>query len=461
MSALKHFISSFSLSIPELIILGIAALLLLIVLALRAFKKRYPRVPTIEYYAPEGMTPAEVGYVIDGFSSPEDMTSLIYYWASHGHLSIKTAEDDSFTLRRLSDLDDDHSDYEKQLFNDMWYLGGRSRRKKAYSVIDDQDNFRLGGKSRIVSSEDLSSGMKLAVRKAIRGMRGGFEKDGRRLTVKSRDLIASQLPNIAILLAIALPLTQHSKDIGLIPSITLLVLPLSVVLFACLLSADIVQPPSRILIPRLVITLYSLLVLRFFMWLITLYTGNETSWIPFFAALPFYLVTGLFEKGYLYRRVNIRKNRRFNAAGWIVGILSIAVYVLSFRNTDISPWSAAAMGMAIVICSALSPRVRALTEYGAGILARCEGFRQFLLTAEKSRLEMLLEENPNYYYDVLPYAQVLGVSSVWLQKADCIKADVPSWFSGEYGPYNRITELMMNGLDAIAGLVSRKKKRKQ
>ena len=44
------------------------------------------------------------------------------------------------------------------------------------------------------------------------------------------------------------------------------------------------------------------------------------------------------------------------------------------------------------------------------------GFRNFIMAAEKDRLEALLESDPQYYYHVLPYAQVLNVSDIWEEK---------------------------------------------
>ena len=40
--------------------------------------------PTVEFYPPEGMTPAEAGYIIDGCVDNKDVVSLILYWADKG-----------------------------------------------------------------------------------------------------------------------------------------------------------------------------------------------------------------------------------------------------------------------------------------------------------------------------------------------------------------------------------------
>ena len=43
----------------------------------------------------------------------------------------------------------------------------------------------------------------------------------------------------------------------------------------------------------------------------------------------------------------------------------------------------------------------------------------------------MLQENPQLYYDVLPYAQVLGVTKEWEGKFKSITIEPPSWCSGE------------------------------
>lgn len=42
------------------------------------------------------------------------------------------------------------------------------------------------------------------------------------------------------------------------------------------------------------------------------------------------------------------------------------------------------------------------------------GFHRFLSAAEVSRIEMLVDENPYYYLDTLPFAQVFGLTDKWV-----------------------------------------------
>lgn len=60
------------------------------------------------------------------------------------------------------------------------------------------------------------------------------------------------------------------------------------------------------------------------------------------------------------------------------------------------------------------------TEYGELITARVKGFRHFLITAEKPRLEALVAENPNYFYNILPYTYAMNISKKWIKKFENI-----------------------------------------
>jgi uncharacterized membrane protein len=70
------------------------------------------------------------------------------------------------------------------------------------------------------------------------------------------------------------------------------------------------------------------------------------------------------------------------------------------------------------------------TEYGANILAEVKGFKDFLESVEKERIEKMVIEQPNYFYDVLPFAYVLGVSNKWIKKFEGINLKAPEWYRG-------------------------------
>lgn len=68
------------------------------------------------------------------------------------------------------------------------------------------------------------------------------------------------------------------------------------------------------------------------------------------------------------------------------------------------------------------------TEYGTKILGEINGFKNFLETAEKDKLESLVNDDPAYFYNILPYAYVLGVSDKWIKQFEGITLAPPEWY---------------------------------
>ena len=70
------------------------------------------------------------------------------------------------------------------------------------------------------------------------------------------------------------------------------------------------------------------------------------------------------------------------------------------------------------------------TQYGNEMLGKIRGFKRFLETVEKQKLDAMVMENPTYFYDILPFTYVLGVSDKWIKKFETISLQAPSWYDG-------------------------------
>ena len=68
------------------------------------------------------------------------------------------------------------------------------------------------------------------------------------------------------------------------------------------------------------------------------------------------------------------------------------------------------------------------TPKGNEWLGQILGLKEFILYAEKDRIEMLVKENPSAFYDILPYAYVLGISDTWSNKFENIIIEQPDWY---------------------------------
>ncbi len=128
------------------------------------------------------------------------------------------------------------------------------------------------------------------------------------------------------------------------------------------------------------------------------------------------------------KKVNDIKARKMMNIIFVLLILSIIAWLVAYIYIkDLDPslnWLYALSFISIFITGFFSIIMERKTAYGEMIIAKVMGFRNYLDIAEKDQIEMLTEENANYFYDILPYAYVLNVSKNWIEKFD--KKNVPN-----------------------------------
>ncbi len=76
-----------------------------------------------------------------------------------------------------------------------------------------------------------------------------------------------------------------------------------------------------------------------------------------------------------------------------------------------------------------------LTDKGMELQGKVLGLRTFIQLAEKDKLEMLVHDDPEYFYKILPYAYVLNVTDIWSKKFESITIQPPNWYVGS-GHFN-------------------------
>lgn len=123
--------------------------------------------------------------------------------------------------------------------------------------------------------------------------------------------------------------------------------------------------------------------------------------------------------------------RKLFLALLFAGTALFSVVVMFSIPTDVMGWTekmifALCMGFGSSIAPFLTKRTAFYNEQLNSIL----GFREFLRDAEKERLELLLADDPQYYYNILPYANVLGVSDIWKNKFEGMTIEPPTYYSG-------------------------------
>jgi len=130
--------------------------------------------------------------------------------------------------------------------------------------------------------------------------------------------------------------------------------------------------------------------------------------------------------------------------------LSTVYFRFAFCNfKDLNPifnWLYFITFCSIIITFILSIFMKRKNTEGERLFAKIISFRNYLETAEKAQLEALINSNPNYFYDILPYAYVLGVSKSWIEKFENIP--VPQNDMGNFNYCN------MDSFNELAGSVS-------
>ena len=119
--------------------------------------------------------------------------------------------------------------------------------------------------------------------------------------------------------------------------------------------------------------------------------GGIFAIMPYIILIPFFIDDILNSPIYLY--------------GFIMGLCCIAI---------------------MLYCLKCLPK---RTEYGNEMLGKIKGFKDFLKTAEKEKLESFVEKEPSYFYDILPYTYVLGISDKWIKNFENISIREPSWYN--------------------------------
>ncbi len=76
---------------------------------------------------------------------------------------------------------------------------------------------------------------------------------------------------------------------------------------------------------------------------------------------------------------------------------------------------------------------RKRTELGDSHMEKILGLKDFIINAERDRINTLVEENPKYFYNVLPFAMVLGVTDKWARDFEHIALEPPDWYASEGG----------------------------
>ena len=90
------------------------------------------------------------------------------------------------------------------------------------------------------------------------------------------------------------------------------------------------------------------------------------------------------------------------------------------------------------------------SQRGTDLYGQIIGLKNFIEAAEKDRIITLVEEDPSYFYKLLPYAYLLGITDAWISKFRSLAIPQPNWFisTSPFNP-NDLTLKMIENLRLI------------
>lgn len=311
-------------------------------------------VQTVEFYPPEGTTPAEAGYILDGVIDKKDLVSLVIYLADKGYLNIEQGVDNNdFILHKANDLPENAKVYLKTFFEGLF-----------------QD--AEGEPLQSVHVSDLKGTFHHSYTAALGELNGYF-------TLRKENAIFKQ-----------------NSIIARIAGIGLLIVPLlaTIVLGAIYQAMDFA---SIFVIPSIIS-----------------------------AIIGFSIIARIYDKRDDGKRVTAVAGTIVGAIFSVLGIF-IAVFLCSYLHLPL--YVPIIMVVSYVCCFVFVLIMKSRTRKGAELMGKILGFKQFIKSAEVDRIRILVDENPQYFYKILPYAYVFGLTDQWSKHFEGIAMEPPEWYA--------------------------------
>ncbi len=161
------------------------------------------------------------------------------------------------------------------------------------------------------------------------------------------------------------------------------------------------------------------------------------------------IYSDMVNRNYFEKRPDRVRNKQL-----VIGILMLffgfgSTIALSFLSVFTCGPSLFIAGIVKLIFSFFMP---AKTEKGTDIYEKCKGFRMFLYTAERFKLQKL---TPEKFEKFLPYAMVFGVEKQWAKNFKDIYNQPPEWYEGR-SPWTTFNTLyLINSLSTMNSSVGK------
>ena len=134
---------------------------------------------------------------------------------------------------------------------------------------------------------------------------------------------------------------------------------------------------------------------------------------------------------------------------WLFLFIGIALFLFGgfVLITDFPEnlWRGAAIVASGIIILIFGIFMGKRTAKGTELYRKLAGFKEFIKSVEKDRLQEFLKQDEHYFDKVLPYAIVFDVADTWKDKLKGLDIPPPQWYSGNHTTFN--TSMFMHNLD--------------
>lgn len=335
-------------------------------------------IDTVEFYPPEGFNSLEVGFLYKGKADNQDVTSLLIYLANKGYIKITETGEKSrfsksadFRITKLKEYDGDN-------INERLFLEGLFAKRASLTSLFNHDSDTPMDDVTEVTSKDLTNKFYKTMQQILLNI--NCKENSQKIFEKtaSRKTIFIILMVIATFCLITLPPVLGYSDMeSLIPALLCPGIGFTFMFSMFFSGKETVYSNGKAIRSSIAPKLYGLV------------------WGGLFAGVPFAF---------------------FVLPALLLEPICLITYIIGIGCI---------LGM--VVCLKYLPK---RTPYGNEMLGKIRGFKNFLETAGKDRLEAMVMENPTCFYDILPFSYVLEVSDKWIEKFETIALQAPDWYDG-------------------------------
>ena len=145
-----------------------------------------------------------------------------------------------------------------------------------------------------------------------------------------------------------------------------------------------------------------------------------------------YLAAYLYKRRYIVELWSrISRILLYLLSGLLYGIPVLLMFII-LNHTGTSLTQGAVVALVQLVLIILVVLMRKRTRYGNDMLGQILGLREFIMVADQDRLQQLCDENPYYFYDILPYAYALGLTEIWNEHFKDLNYHDCDWFVSYY-----------------------------